>query len=652
VVSRFTLWYGHPDAPPSRPELRAGPVRAILDGADLRHVRVGGVELAQRVYVAVRDAPWNTIPATCSDWTREIGPDRFRVTFRASHRYQDIAFDWTGIIEGDPDGMIRYEMDGRCAGEFQFSKIGFNVHHALDGSVGRSYRAATSHGELRGVLPAEIDPQRVVDGTLSGMFEPYSELAIEVVPGLDAIVGLEGDLLELQDHRNWTDSNFKSYGTPLALGFPFTSTDGQQIRQVLSVRYEGDRPAEPAASDVTIDVGEAIGLLPRLGFGMPSHDQSLSPHEAELLRSLAPDHVRVDLTLREGEWQPALDRAIRDAAALGTALELAVFANQGSASELAAVADRLRSSAVQVARVLVYPLADGFSAFVTTTPTEVVTFVRDALQPVVGDVTFAGGTNQSFADVNRDRPSDADLGLCFSISPTVHAADDLSIVENLASQADVVRMARSFGPREVIVSPVTIATRFGPYPAGPQAPGDLPPAVDVRQASLLGAAWTVGSLAMLAGAGARSVTWYETTGWRGVIETDAGSPMPDRFPSRAGQVFPMYHVFADVAEWKGGSVRTADSSDRLRAVALCVENGAGSHVLVANVTSETQRVRVRGLDGAKATLRMLDETSAAEAFDDPAGFRGDGAVVELEIERGTIEHELLPFAIGRIDAPS
>ena len=60
-------------------------------------------------------------------------------------------------------------------------------------------------------------------------------------------------------------------------------------------------------------------------------------------------------------------------------------------------------------------------------------------------------------------------------------------------------MARTFRQGiAVCVSPVTIATRFGPYPAGPAAPGGLPAAVDVRQASLLGAAWTVGSIAALA----------------------------------------------------------------------------------------------------------------------------------------------------------
>ena len=173
-TSADILRTGRARAGRGRISVQAGPVRAELEGADLRLVTVGDVELVQRVYVAVRDAPWNTIPATYRGWVHEIADDRFRVAFSASHRHGEIAFDWDATITGTPDGQIRYVMDGVCRGVFQYSKIGFNVHHALAGAVGRAYRAQTEKGELRGTLPREIDPQRIVDGTLSGMIDRKS----------------------------------------------------------------------------------------------------------------------------------------------------------------------------------------------------------------------------------------------------------------------------------------------------------------------------------------------------------------------------------------------------------------------------------------------------------------------------------------------
>ncbi len=651
IADASRILTGRDQPGPAPRVLEAGPVRALLDGADLRHVRVGDTELVQRVYVAVRDAPWNTIPATYRDWQIEQAEDGFRVSFEAEHRYEAIHFTWRGTITGAPDGTIRYEMDGACRGVFQYSKIGFNVHHALDGSVGRPYRAQTAEGELRGVLPDAIEPQWIVDGTILGMFAPYSEIAIEVVDGLEAVAALEGDLLELQDHRNWTDANFKSYATPLALGFPFDSTDGQRIRQVLTIGFGGAVPTARPPAPPTITLAPVVAeRLPAIGLGQPSHGQPLSAGEAAKIALLRPAHLRVEVSLDEAGLA-ALDRVAVDAQAVDAALELAVFANEGSGKGLDRLAARLGPLGVTVARVLVYFAREGFSALQGGTPPAVARLVRRRLESVIGDVPFAGGTNQNFSDINRDRPEDPVFsGICYSMSPTVHAADDTSIVENLAGQGEVVRFTRTFGgDRPISVSPVTLATRFGPYPAGPSRPDDLPAAVDVRQASLLGAAWTLGSVAALAGSGADSVTYFETTGWRGVVEQDGGPPDP-RFPSRPGDMVPLAHVFADVAERSGGRVREARSDQPLAAVGLGIEDDAGTRVLVANVRPERSTVVVTGLDGGEVDVRILDEVTAQEAMRDPAAFRNSGS--GQAVEDGRLTLELGPYAVARIDLRS
>lgn len=649
--SRYQLWNGRGVAPPRRPVLRAGPVTCILDGADLRHVRVGDVELVQRVYVAVRDAPWNTIPAELSELSIEQSGAAFLVAFKARHQYEDIDFAWRGTIRGTPDGQISYEMDGLCAGVFKYSKIGLNVHHGLAESVGHAYRAETPDGEIRGLLPKEIEPQRIEGGTLTGMFAPYRQLSIRVAEATEARISLEGDLLELQDHRNWTDANFKSYATPLALGFPFDSTPGQRIRQALTIRHEGHVSSATPHRPAELRVGRSAGArMPALGLGMPSHGGQLTPRERSLLRTLCVDHLRVDLVLSEPASAAAFDAAAAAARELDSRLELALFTNTSGAPALSQLAERIRAGSVGVARVLVYPASDGFSAFVTTTPAALVALVRQHLEPVTGQVVFAGGTNQNFSDVNRDRPSDPVLnGVCFSVSPTVHAADDASIVENLAGQSEVIETCRQlFGDRALVVSPVTLATRFGPYPAGPAKPGDLPPAVDVRQASLLGAAWSVGSIQRFAESGTSSVTYYETTGWRGVIERDSGSPMPERFPSGAGDVFPMYHVFADVADWKAGAVRGVELSDPLRAVGFAVELDGQMHLLAANVTPGPQDIEISGLAESLARVRVLDDASCADAMTDAPGFRARPGGQRV-VREGRLVLQLEPYAVARID---
>lgn len=69
-------------APLAEPRpLRAGPVALLLDGIDLRYLRIGEREIVRRVYAAVRDIDWNTVPGIVSDLAIEEKPDSFHVEF-------------------------------------------------------------------------------------------------------------------------------------------------------------------------------------------------------------------------------------------------------------------------------------------------------------------------------------------------------------------------------------------------------------------------------------------------------------------------------------------------------------------------------------------------------------------------------------------
>ena len=127
------------------------------------------------------------------------------------------------------------------------------------------------------------------------------------------------------------------------------------------------------------------------------------------------------------------------------------------------------------------------------------------------------GTDIDYFPLNNHRPAvdSADFIFC-SIRPQAHAFDDATVIENLEGQTHLVASARQvFAPLPFVASPVTLKRRWHKGP--PRPANELPPMVDRRQLSLLGAGWLVGSLRALAEAGAASVTWFETTGWRGAM---------------------------------------------------------------------------------------------------------------------------------------
>jgi len=100
TLTEYQLWYGIDRQQPETHELRAGAVTALLDGIDLRYVRSGSLEIVRRIYVAVRDQNWNTIPGQHRVTRLEQRQDSFEVEFEVEHREHDLNYTWHGRILG------------------------------------------------------------------------------------------------------------------------------------------------------------------------------------------------------------------------------------------------------------------------------------------------------------------------------------------------------------------------------------------------------------------------------------------------------------------------------------------------------------------------------------------------------------------------
>jgi hypothetical protein len=166
--------------------------------------------------------------------------------------------------------------------------------------------------------------------------------------------------------------------------------------------------------------------------------------------------------------------------------------------------------------------------------------------------------------------------------------------------------------------------------------------------SLFAAGWTLASLKYLTKGGAASVTYYETTGWRGVMETDAGCTLPHLFPSRPGMVFPLFHVLADVAEFGEADVLTCVSSHPLAFDGLALLKNDTLRIMLVNLTEQPREVRIRGLP-AEAVIRTLDERNYERAtITDPIAFR-EGRGAPWLTRDGTLKMRLRPYCYVRID---
>ncbi|MDQ3654301.1 MAG: hypothetical protein M3457_04385, partial [Chloroflexota bacterium] len=129
------VYYGSDQPLPERRLVRAGPFSAVLEGADLRYVAIGGEVVILRLYAAVRDQSWGTIAPVFTRYDLEQDERSFSLTFAAEHvtsGEQAVDFAWRGSITGSRDGTIVCEMNGSARSSFWRNRIGWCVLHPME----------------------------------------------------------------------------------------------------------------------------------------------------------------------------------------------------------------------------------------------------------------------------------------------------------------------------------------------------------------------------------------------------------------------------------------------------------------------------------------------------------------------------------------
>lgn len=578
------------------------------DTGFLRSVCVGETEVLRTIYGAVRDEDWNTIPGRCEVEALRQEADGFELVFTVRCQQGAILYAWRGKITGW-GSTLEFQFDGRSESAFRRNRIGLCVLHPPVECVGQPCRTRATDGVWReGAFPTLISPHQP--------FRDLRALAWRPADRFPAELEFEGDVFETEDQRNWTDASFKTYSTPLDQPFPVAVAPGEEVRQRVRLHVNADAvalsaptrvaPADARAVAVHVEAGDAVGDFPALGLGLGDDDgPTLTPGECERLRLLELNHLRVDLHFCRPGWPERLRAARQTAAAVGARLQCALFLTDRAEAELDAFQGAVGPSEVDWCLIF----REG----------EKSTSARwhDLAQAVLAPLGYrlATGTDVFFTEINRERPP-RDAAVCYSFNPQMHAVDDRSVMETLEAQPDTVASAGKFCAGALILTPITLRPRSNPNATsaevGPEPADALPATVDPRQRTLFGAAWTAGTLAQLAPlARVASLTFYEAAGWRGVMarETEP-EPVGRLFGSRAGELYPVYHVFRALAGVR--TVLAARVSDPSRVRVLAGRKADGEFVcLVANVTPDPQPIEFTG-PLTEPRLAILEEANLEE----------------------------------------
>lgn len=607
--------------PPAVEPLSIGAFTLDWQSADLIRLAVGGRELVRRIGVRVRNSDWHTVPPRIR--RLDVAAGRDALTFDVTHDDGDgLEFAWTGTLTSDGDGLV-FDMDGTAGLDMTFNRIGICVLHPPAAVVGRAFRASGGDTTTIGEFPELVAPQYVEAGAPQPFVPGFRRLEIDPDGGSGLTFDFEGDLFEIEDQRNWTDASFKTYSTPVARPVPQRISAGQRLHQSVRIAPSGGVRSRSAGSKsrVAVRVGEALDVVvPAIGAAMDSDGYVPLASELRKLAQVGLAHVRADIDLSSG-GEGALRRADSVAGALNAALELAVLLPRDERAQSGALAGlyaALRACRARVARVLVFHPSEEAAAAGR------LHFVGSALA-LPDDIDLIGGTRANLAELIRS-PGDADGldGVAFSITPQVHDSDDVSVATAVEAQGVAVRTARAHaGGRPVHVSLVSLKPRFNPYAADGIGDlgggGEFPPNADPRQVSTFLAAWTIGSMNALAGAGASTITYFEMSGPRGLRERDAGTDWPDEFFSKPGVAYPVSQVVTEFASWSGRPLTAISVPDPLTAIACRIDDEL--RVLLGNLSPKPQEVALEEFGRDVRVWKISPESTTGDGPSASAGVR-------------------------------
>jgi D-apionolactonase len=593
----------------------------------LRRVRSSGVEVIRAIYGTVRDKNWDTVEPRLEIERVEQGHDSFLLHFTAHHEEDPISFSWKGTIEGK-GGILEFTFDGRAKTSFLRNRIGICVLHPIVECAGKPCRVRHSDGAWKEQsFPRFISPHQPLKDIRALAWSPSERV--------QANIELEGEVFEMEDQRNWTDASFKTYSTPLDLPFPVEVSPGEQIGQrfVLSLVEHGAISApEEATNKIIISAGSTTKPVPKIGLSAAASAVPHSSLDRERLARLRLNHLRVDLRFSDSNWKTLLYRAQEDALAISSRLQCALFLTDSAEQNLRDFREAIKPEIVDISLIFHEDEKSTAARWL------------DLAERHLGKHGFrlATGTNAYFAELNRQRPPRR-THACYSINPQVHTFDDLSLLETLEAQPSTVESAAQLCDGKLILSPITLRPRFNPNATDPAKQRELPSTetADPRQKTPFCAAWTVGSLAQLMPLDRiESLTFYETTGPRGIMDSQPDSSAAESTQTGPAHIFPVYNVFEAIAGIR--NVLPLSISNHALVTAFAFQDAQGQSIaLVANPTAEPKPVTLHVVDSDLDILKV-DEIEVTRTSHEGV------TITEVGSARGQVKLQLAPHVLLKL----
>ncbi len=429
--------------------VQAGNLTCMYEAGNLRYIKCGDTEIVRMIYGAVRNQDWETITPEITDEIIETNDDSFYISYTALYTTAEIKYTAKFIIEGKADSSISIVMKGFALSDFKKNRIGLCVLHPLKETKGKELQIVKPEGDrYTAVFPELIAPHQP--------FKEIQQMQWQPAGALYAQLDFSGDIFETEDQRNWSDSSFKTYSTPLHLPFPALVKTGETIEQKI-VLYVTGHTNKPAEKTTLKKIPSSKTASSKIGYCMPAGQTLLTDEQVKVFKENGFNHHRVELHLYKNSWQQELQNAAANAIKLNTKLELILFFENEYDQQLQLFLQQINSIAQHIYAVLLLNRKQ------MVTPPALMQKGYTIIKAAWPFIKVGYGTDAYFVALNRNPPCSLPHDfVSFSLMPQAHAADTRTIIENLESLPDIIKTIQSFTDKDIHISPVSIGKRINP----------------------------------------------------------------------------------------------------------------------------------------------------------------------------------------------
>ena len=625
--------------------IEVGQLSFELFNGSLRNINFKNREILRGIAYISRDKYWGTYDHKIADL--EINKDKnfFNISYNSDLNDNTQSLSMNAKIEGSTEGLI-FSMTAVPLTQFVTNRTGFVILHPLIDIVGKPVEIEKTHGSIiLDQFPVEIKPDQPFFNIKS--FTNFFDSDIKVS------IKFNGDKFEMEDQRNWLGASFKTYSGSLLDSWPYTLEEGKTFSQSVELKIIKKNIYTSSKKDkklIEINFGEKCSKIPEIGSSI-----SISPTNEilkfkKIIKSASPSYFVARLNGGDQDLKEKINlyNSIRTETKTPLWLELILSSTHKINSEIKKVSSEFNS----------FNLCPEF-LFVTHS-NDMISFQPGDLRPSspkyedlarLARIHFpnskiGGGVLAFFTELNRlPVPPNLFDFVCHSVCPSVHASDDLTIMQNLETIEWIVKSTRKMiGSAKYHLGPCSISTRVNPYGKSvnknPLHKRLCLSEMDPRVKGLFGASWMLGLVSEFAYSGIDSIALGALDGPDGMIYTKQDY-ISDFFENKNLEVFPAFHVLKGLTTEIGSDLREVKCNQKNHISTIAIDTINGLELWIGNRTNLKKTVRISGIsEGSR--INFIDESNFDKAL------KHDYLNSKGKLMDQNNEVELSPYAVVRI----